>query len=103
MSLSTRCGNCGQAKDPSEYANPYCQACTAAIKEAREGAVREGADVSAAQRNALLRRCQHVNANRWDPRVPYERQGSFNIAGLGENSKPTPGFGAPDGNGPVQH
>jgi hypothetical protein len=58
-------------------------------------------DVSREVREALLARQQHVMANRWDPRVPYEQRGRFNIANLGAGSKPPAGFGTADGHGPV--
>jgi hypothetical protein len=69
--LTTYCGNCGQSKTPETYADPYCAGCVTAKSEAREHAIREGQDVSAAVRNALLRRAQHLNSGHADPRAPW--------------------------------
>ena len=99
MSLSTFCGNCGNAKQSTEYNNPYCADCLGARSQARDAAQRDGRDVSTAMREALLLRSKHVNANRVDPRVPYERQGRFDIVNLGINAHPTPGVGRPEGQG----
>lgn len=88
--MKTTCGNCGNSKAQAEWSDPYCSDCTAALKEAREYAVRENLDVSAAQREALRRRGLHVHANRPDPRVPFEKQGQFNISGLGMNAHVPP-------------
>lgn len=92
MSLSTICGNCGQPKGPEEWTENYCSGCRHALAEAEEYAKRENLDLSETRRLTLLRRSQHINANRPDPRVPYEKTGKFDFLSLGEASKVPPGM-----------
>jgi hypothetical protein len=66
--LTSTCLNCGNAKEPADYANNYCSLCDARIKEHVEHAVKTGGDVAAARREALMERAHNSSRNRPDPR-----------------------------------
>lgn len=73
MPLSLICKNCGQPKQMENYGDTYCPACTTAIKEAREYALRENLDPGQLQRAVLAERAHHTHRNRIDPRDPMSK------------------------------
>lgn len=66
--LTSICRNCGNSKDPSDYANNYCIQCDARVKEHVEHAVKTGTDTDAARREALMERAHNAARNKPDPR-----------------------------------
>ena len=67
--MSSICYNCGQAKNPDDYASNFCHLCTANINEKVEHAVKTGADVNNARREALAERAHNAVRTRPDPRA----------------------------------
>lgn len=71
--LTATCGNCGAAKDPANYADNHCPACTSVSREAQQGYAAEHPDATVgdilyAGRVALSHRAHHAHRNYADPR-----------------------------------
>jgi hypothetical protein len=79
MPLSSTCRNCGSSKSLKDYAENYCDACTTAIKEAREHAIHENLDVGAATRAALATRAHDIHRNRVNPQYPMTKGDYFAV------------------------
>jgi len=60
------------------YTENYCEACSAAVKESREYALREQLDPGAATRTALAQRAHDAHRNKIDPRYPITRADYWN-------------------------
>jgi hypothetical protein len=72
MQTST-CGNCGEAKTPDFYHQPYCSNCMSVQSEAAEKAVANDTDPYTAAREALVGRSFSTHQGRFDPRIPVDR------------------------------
>lgn len=67
------CDACYGPKGMTHLSSKYCETCITTINEAREHAAREGLDVAAAGRAALLSRVPHPMANKQHPGTPFDR------------------------------
>jgi hypothetical protein len=71
--LTATCGNCGNPKDPANYRDTFCPACTTTKNEAEQGFAAEHAgalesDILYAGRQALMSVAHHARRNFTDPR-----------------------------------
>ena len=71
--MTSSCANCGQAKQPGNYADPYCPACTTLDLEAQQGFAAENptaslSDVLYAGRMARQQRAVRPGSNYIHPR-----------------------------------
>ena len=72
--LTATCQNCGQPKQPSEYANNTCDGCADARKEAETNFQKSNPNATESQilyegRRALLHRAHSAHKNFTDPRA----------------------------------
>lgn len=82
--LTSSCRNCGQAKNPSNYADNFCPACTTLNNEAQQHFAVEnpGSSLDAqlyAGRQAMQQRAIHPGSNYTDPRKFAASRGSFPV------------------------
>jgi len=80
--LSSYCQTCGASKEPANYADNYCPACTSLRREAEQAFAAENpeaseSDILYAGRQALSQRAHHANRNFTDPRAFSSGRGSF--------------------------
>lgn len=71
--LTASCHNCGAPKDPANYGDVNCPACTSLRKEAEQAFAAENpgvseSDILYAGRQALNQRAHHAHRNFIDPR-----------------------------------